>query len=59
MILANSSLSWCHQLWSKVMLQIVASLTIVIDDRNRFIIQATDDKKNNSPNFLKNSQKSH
>ncbi len=41
------------------MLQIVASLTIVIDDRNKFIIQATDDKKNNLPNFLKNRQKSH
>ncbi len=31
----------CHQLWSQVTLQIVASLMITIYDRNSFIIQAT------------------
>ncbi len=41
----RSSLSWCHQLRSQVMLQFGASLPddarVVTYDRNMFIIQAT------------------
>jgi hypothetical protein len=33
--------------------------TIVNYDCHLFIVQATDDKKNNLPNFLNNSQKSY
>jgi hypothetical protein len=38
---------------------VLATVIMIVNyDRHLFIVQATDDKKNNLPNFLNNSQKS-